>query len=549
MITPSPSFARILGDTDLMVRSPAPSGSDITMHSLNVLLLMLATLVALTMTLLPLLTIDRNFDVTPELSLQNLAASWDPVMLEAIRNSVALSVIASLFAILCGSLLTTMLEKWTILVSLTVVFSYSVNPVVRALSYADLFVLRTPAQTMLNSMLGEWAGQMIVLPALILGIHYLPIYLLRFLFVIRKQHVTHSLSGILNIAFVTIPSFLRGLPIAFALFFLLTFFDYWVIQVISGGKALYWSQMFEQKAFVARDIGQAGMLIVIGLLLTAIAYAGMLLLCGIARRLWRGLRPLTVSKLHLPSGGRMTDVLTAILLLFLAWPALFTILELIKTNWAVPTPYLMNGGLRAIGLTLVLSAGVAIVSTVLSFAFSAWMQERPDRTKWWLPSLYFLALVPEAAYVLFSLSVTGLGILKGSGFWLFLLMTSFTTPMSFFLWESLWDETEKRKLWLIAASMRGRFFATLPLALKEWRRFFALTFIVNLWLTIDNVFITNFAAGPKWKPLSAVIFSATKRGFSQQEFLTSTLGSMTILMLIGCAAILSRKSSTAKTEA
>ncbi len=541
MITPSRACARALGGTYSMQKSPAPSGTDLAMHSLNALLLFLAVLIALTMTIIPFLTIDRNFHISPELSLRNLFASSDPVMLEAVRNSVTLSCIASLFAIAYGSILTTLLERWTKIIAVGIVIVYSINPVVRALSYSDLFVLKTPVQNLFNALFGQWAGQMIILPALILGIHYLPIYLLRFLFVIRKQHVTHRLSGILDLAFVTIPSFLRGLPIAFALFFLLTFFDYWVIQVISGGKALYWSQMFEQKAFVARDIGQAGMLIVIGLVLTVAAYAGMLLLCSIIKRLWRTLRPLTIAKMHLPSGGRITDALSILLLLLLAWPAFFTILELFKTDWNHGNLRLMDGGLRAIGLTLVLSSGVAVASTLLSFAFSAWMQERPTSTRWWLPGLYFLALVPEAAYVLFSLSVTGLGLLKGSGFWLFVLMTSFTAPMSFFLWESLWDETEKRKLWLVAASMRGGFFATLPLALREWRHFFALTFIVNLWLTIDNVFITNFAAGPKWKPLSAVIFTATKRGFSEQEFLTSTLGSVTILLLIGCALILSKR--------
>ncbi len=210
------------------------SGIDLWLTALNGILWAVTILIGFIMVALPFLTVDRNFHVTPIVSFANLRASWDPVMLEAIRNSVELSVIASLFAILCGAVVTRILAKWPLVIGIGIVLVYAVNPVIRALSFSELFTIYTPIQQWTESLFGERWAQMIVLPAIILGTHYLPIYLMRFLFVIRKRTVSHELTGLLDFLFVSLPSFLRGFPISFALFFLLTFFDYWVIQVIGA---------------------------------------------------------------------------------------------------------------------------------------------------------------------------------------------------------------------------------------------------------------------------------------------------------------------------
>lgn len=462
-------------------------------------------------------------------------------MIEAIRNSIVLSVIASLFAILCGIVLTRALARFPMIVGCGIVLVYSVNPVIRALAFSELFTIDTSLQTWAIRIFGEWNAQMILLPALILGAHYLPIYLLRFLFVIRKSTVAHELKGLLDLCFVSLPAFLRGFPISFALFFLLSFFDYWVIQTIGGGKALYWSQMFEQKAFALRDVGQAAMLIILGLVFTVAAYGAALSLAAFLRMLLRRLRPLTVGAIRVATVPWIGSILGSLLLLLLAWPLFYSVMRFGSIMLHATPLRLMEGAERSIMLTLLLTSLIAFCSTILAFLLSAFFQEHKTRSRWWLPSLYFLALVPEAAYVLFSLCVTGLGILKASPWWLFLLMTSFTAPMSFFLWESLWGEAEERKLWTLTSAMHGNIVGTLGMAIREWRRFFALTFIVNLWLTVDNVFITNFAAGPKWKPLSAVLFSATKRGFQDEKFLTGSAGSVSLLVLIGVMMFLSRQ--------
>lgn len=503
------------------------------LHVISAVLSFLAVLIGLCMFVLPFLTVDRNFHITPVLSIQNFINAWDPLMVEAIQNSVVLSVLASLFAIGCGAILTRLLARWPLVVGVGIVLVYSINPVIRALSFAELFTIDTPLQQWAIALIGEWGAQMILLPALILGAHYLPIYLMRFLFVIRKPVVAHELSGWLDAFFVSIPAFLRGFPISFAIFFLLTFFDYWVIQTIGGGKALYWSQMFEQKAFVVRDVGQASMLIILGLVMTVIVYVLALAICNMLRLLMRRLRPLTIATIRSVRIPYLPTILSVSVLLCLAWPVFYTVIRLFEILMHHGEFRLMDGAWRAIGLTVILTGSIALCSTLLSFVLSAFFREHQEKCQWWLPALYFLALVPEAAYVLFSLCVTGLGILKAGPLWLFVLMTSFSAPMSFFMWESLWGEGEERKLWMLVSAMRGKFIETLGLAVREWKRFFALTFIINLWMTIDNVFITNFSAGPKWKPISAVVFSATKRGFQDDKFLTGTMGSVVMLSLIG----------------
>lgn len=518
------------------MRQRRPFSIDTALHGVNVVGTALSILIALCMFLVPFLLIDRNFHITPGLSLANAMQAFDPLMIDAIRNSVLLSILASLFAISCGALITRCITRFPlILVGLVLV--YAVNPVTRAVSYAELFTITLPIQQMATTLFGEWPAQMILLPSLILGTQYMPVYLMRFLFVIRKERVTDDLRGLLHFTFASVPSFLRGMPISFSIFFLLTFFDYWVIQTIGGGKALYWSQMFEQKAFVARDIGQAGMLIILGLALTVLVYILTLLLCTMLRRLLAHVRPLRIARIRLPSLRIVGILCTAAVCLFFSWPLLYSVIRFGAILRHDASFVLMNAAARSIGLTILLSSLIALCSTLGAFVLSVFFRNRPRICRWWLPSLYFLALVPEAAYVLFSLTVTGSGLLKASPLWLFFLMTSFTMPMSFFLFESLWGETEERKLLTIVAAMRGSFLPSLSAALREWRRFFALTFVVNLWMTVDNVFITNFAAGPKWKPLSATIFTATKRGFQDAEFLTGSLGSLSILA-VACIALL-----------
>jgi ABC-type spermidine/putrescine transport system permease subunit II len=306
--------------------------------------------------------------------------------------------------------------------------------------------------------------------------------------------------------------------------------------------------MFEQKAFVVRDVGQAGMLIILGLGATVIAYVGALALCGFFRFFMHRIRPLAVVTFQFPSSKVLGDVIGACVISFLAWPAIYSVHRTVSIFLRGTDIRLMDGAVRSVLLTVVLAGAIACCSTLLSFLLSAFFQEQRHRSRWWLPALYFLALVPEAAYVLFSLCVTGSGILKASPWWLFFLMTSFSAPISFFLWESLWGEAEQRKLWMLSSAMRGHLWRTFGLALREWRLFFGLTFIVNFWMTVDNVFITNFSAGPKWKPISAVLFSATKRGFQDEKFLTGTLGSLTILALIIVVVFITRQRSVTRDQ-
>lgn len=339
---------------------------------------------------------------------------------------------------------------------------------------------------------------------------------------------------LLETLFDDIPVWVRGLPISFALFFLLTFFDYWVIQVISGNTVLYWTPLFVQKGFQARAVSEAALMIVIGLGATFAAYAGALACSTFVRLLWRQLRPLWFRRRKgpAPAWGMLRATLAWIALLFLAWPLLGSLLKLARYLLGGSEIAFMGDTGRALFVMIALGAGVATLSCLLGLALSAVFQESPGRRKWWLPALYLLALVPEAAYVLFSLFVTGTGILHASLPWLIALMASFSIPISFFLWESLWGESERRKLWMLGSAMGHDPVQAARLALTEWRKQCGIVFVVVFWLTIDNVFITDFAAGPKWKPLSAVVFNATKRGFSEEEFFSSLLGTVTVLAVI-----------------
>jgi ABC-type Fe3+ transport system permease subunit len=514
----------------------------------NIIFWALSILLLLVMVVVPFLQIDRNFNISPSFSLSGVIATWDTSLLSALWNSVVLSVIASLFAIACGGLLGRFIEKRPLWLFALMIAVYSINPVARALSYFDLFQLYTPFYDWTILLLGRRFATTIILPALILGMHYLPIYLMRNLFVLKKSNTAHNLPPFLETLFDDIPLWVRGFPISFALFFLLTFFDYWVIQVISGNTVLYWTPLFVQKGFQARAVSEAALMIVIGLLATLVAYIAALFVSTVLQRILRMLRPLHFA--HIKGQSKMIEMLGAICswiaLLFASWPLLATVIKLILILRAGEQIDVVTNTDRGIIVMLLLGVGMGIVSATLGLLLSAVFQERPRGRRWWMPPLYFLALVPEAAYVLFSLFVTGAGLVHANIFWLFFLMASFSVPMSFFLWESLWGDIEKQKLWLVGAALSTQTSRTLMTMLREWSKPWAVVFIVMFWMTIDNVFITDFAGGPQWKPLSAVIFNATKRGFSSDEFFSSVAGTLSVFAVIAATLLLSRKSREQK---
>ncbi len=510
-------------------------------HALNVLFCVLSVLLLGLILVVPLLSIDRNFTVTLALSTSGITGMWDAALLSALRNSVMLSVAASLFAIICGGLLSEILRKTPHWLFIIVVGVYAVNPVVRALSYFDLFHIYTPVSVWSAALFGDRPSSTIVLPALVLGIHYFPVYLMRHLFIVKQTNMLHNLPQVLESVFDDIPLWIRGFPISFSLFFLLTFFDYWVIQMISGNTALYWTPLFIQKGFQARAVSEAAFMIVVGLGVTFAAYVVAQMLCSCILLLWRRLRPLWFTGIRAQSSivlhGRKIAGWSVVLLL--SWPLLWSLISAIRIS-SGGTFTLMPHTLRAILVMLGLGAATAGISVCGGFALSVVFQEHPRRRAWWLPALYFLALVPEAAYVLFSLVVTGSGLLKGNILWLLFLMTSFSIPISFFLWESLWGDRERQKLWMIGSALLRNPLQAITLAGREWKRQAAIAFVVVFWLTTDNVFITDFAAGPKWKPLSAVVFNATKRGFSDAELQSGFLGMLAILGVIGGVMLCTR---------
>jgi ABC-type spermidine/putrescine transport system permease subunit II len=538
---------------DLACPSVAPEGEggylSLTMRkaaaafgTLNAGFWTLSILLGLVMLIVPFLQIDRNFNINPSLSLAGVVATWDASLLSALWNSVSLSVIASLFAIACGGLLNRFIERRPLWLWGLMIAVYSVNPVARALSYFDLFQLYTPIDDIAAMLVGQKFATSILLPSLILAMHYLPIYLMRNLFILKKENRAHDLPPLLETLFDDIPVWVRGFPISFALFFLLTFFDYWVIQVISGNTVLYWTPLFVQRGFQARAVSEAALMIVIGLVATLAAYVAALLLSVTIRTLWKRLRPLMFAGLRVRSKtlAMISTFCAWIALIFCSWPLWGTVIRLITTLTGDDEFRLVLDTDRGIFVMLVLGIVTGVVSATLGLMLSAAFQERPRANRWWLPALYFLALVPEAAYVLFSLFVTGAGILHGNPFWLFFLMTSFSVPMSFFLWESLWGPVEQQKLWMIGNAMSRQPIKAVQLAMKEWGTAWATVFAVIFWLTIDNVFITDFAAGPTWKTLSAVIFNSTKRGFSTEEFYSSVLGTVSVLVVIGVTLALSK---------
>jgi len=520
--------------------------STTSLHIINAGFLVLSVLLLAVMVAVPFLQIDRNFNISPSLSLSGVVASWDASLFSALWNSVELSVIASIFAIACGGLLDGFIRKRPMWLFGLMIAVYAINPVARALSYFDLFQIYTPIYEWTASLMGQRFSSNILLPALILGMHYLPVYMMRNLFVLKKRNISHDIPPLLETLFDNIPVWARGFPISFALFFLLTFFDYWVIQVISGNTVLYWTPLFVQKGFQARAVSEAALMIVLGLLATIVAYLGALLISTVLQQILRRLRPLWFSALSKKrsSLGWLRTPLSWLVLVFVSWPLIGSIIKFFLLLWE-QTPFeTVDGTDSGIVAMLLLGTGMGALSATLGLVLSISHQERPAASRWWMPSLYFLALVPEAAYVLFSLFVTGAGVLRGNPWWLFFLMASFSIPMSFFLWESLWGEAEKRKILMLGSALDQRPLKAIGLAMREWQRPWSIVFVVIFWLTIDNVFITDFAAGPGWKTLSAIIFNSTKRGFSSEEFTSSVLGTLSVLTIIGIALLSSRRTST-----
>ncbi len=515
----------------------------VALDSLNVIFWILSILLLAVMIVVPFLQIDRSFNITPSLSLSGVVSTWDMSLVSALMNSVVLSVIASLFAIVCGGLLGRFIDKRPLWLFALMIAVYSVNPVARALSYFDLFQVYTPFYDWTVALLGRRFATTIFLPALILGMHYLPIYLMRNLFVLKKRNTAHDLPPLMETIFDNIPLWVRGFPISFALFFLLTFFDYWVIQVISGNTVLYWTPLFIQKGFQARAVSEAALMIDIGLVATLAAYIVALVLSWLLRHVIRKLKPLWFA--GITGRSKIADAIGTFLawcmLIFASWPLIGTIIKLLLSLSSDVPVRLVTDTDRGIFMMVVMGVGMGVVSATLGLILSIVYQEHPTRSKWWLPSLYFLALVPEAAYVLFSLFMTGAGFIHANPVWLFFLMMSFSVPMSFFLWDSLWGDIERQKLWMLGSAMGKQPIKSLGLAIKEWTKPWAIVFVVIFWLTIDNVFITDFAAGPKWKTLSAVIFNSTKRGFSEEEFYSSVLGTLCLLAVIGVTFVMTRK--------
>lgn len=513
-----------------------------TFTVLNIGFWTLSILLLLVMVAVPFLQIDRSFNISPSFSLSGVVATWDAALLSALWNSVLLSVIASLFAVACGGLLNRFIERRALWLFGLMIAVYAINPVARALSYFDLFQVYTPINEWAAALFGRRFASSILLPSLILGMHYLPIYLMRNLFIVKKENRMHDIPPVMETVFDDIPVWIRGFPISFALFFLLTFFDYWVIQVISGNTILYWTPLFVQKGFQARAVSEAALMIVIGLLATLAAYLVALLISISLRQLWRKLRPFWFAGIR--GESRITtlaiSVLSWLALIFASWPLWGTLIRLMLTVTSGDEFRLVTDTDRGIFMMLTLGIVTGVVSSTLGLMLSAFFQERPQANRWWLPALYFLALVPEAAYVLFSLFVTGAGIIRGNPFWLFFLIASFSVPMSFFLWESLWGPVEKQKLWMLGNAMARKPLHAVSLAIKEWRTQWLVTFAIIFWLTIDNVFLTDFAAGPTWKTLAAVVFNSTKRGFSAEEFYSGLLGTVSVLIVIGIALFMSK---------
>lgn len=498
-------------------------------HGLNALFWGVAVALVACSLVVPFLTIDRQYNITFAFSFDSIMGIWDGAVVSALWNSVLLSCIASVFAIACGSAVTTLIKKFPYVLLVVMLAVYSVNPVARALSYFDLFLPYLPHTPFASN---------ILLPALILGIHYLPIYLMRSLFVVGQGgHADVQYKGILKLVFVDIPPWVRGFPISFALFFLLTFFDYWVIQVISGNTVLYWTPLFVQKALASRALGEAALMIDIGLIVTLGAYLAAVLLQFMVRLIWRNLRPLHFRRGFRVGARNDTNIIWnflryiwfATVAVFLTWPAVSVAIRLVRLLSSGHSIVFTQGVGRAIVVMIILALAVAAVSAVVGLILSAVYQTNRRKYRWWLPALTLLALVPEAAYVLLSLFITGSGIIRGNPYWLFFLLASFSIPMSFFLWESVWGEQELLKLRLLGTAMKSRAEHSTGLALKEWQSWAGIIFLVMFWLTVDNVFITDFAAGPKWKPLSSVIFNATKRGFSEAEFFSTVLSAAIIL--------------------
>lgn len=511
-------------------------------QGINIVFWGITVVLLLCILILPFLEFDRQYNITGNISFRAISLLTDSSLRAALMNSVLLSLISSLFAVLCGSVVTSALKKRSVLLLGGLLAVYSINPVARALSYFTLFQVYTPIYRISEQIFGARFSMTILLPALILSMHYLPIYLMRSLFILKQKEAEGTQYNAWHrMLFLSIPPWVKGFPISFALFFLLTFFDYWVIQVISGNTVLYWTPLFIQKALQSRAINEAALMIGAGLIITVGAYLVAVAASFLVRMFLRTLRPLSFTRIpSLPNLGKIFQHSISIgISIFLLWPLMNMILRLIPLILSGKSIPLTPGAIRAIILMALLGIAVGILSTGIGLFLSAVFQTSPGRYRWWLPALYVLALVPEAAYVLWSLLMTGSGLLHGNPWWLLFLMLSFSIPISFFLWESLWGEVEQLKLWLLGAAMKNSLTGNMKLALAEWKKSAGIIFLVILWMTIDNVFITDFAAGPKWKTLSAVIFDATKRGFSDSEFITSVVsaacvfGFFVIVLAIG----------------
>ena len=318
------------------------------------------------------------------LSTDSILHIWDSALLSALLNSIALCILASFFAIGCGTILSGkgVLPRWVLCFLIGV---YAINPVVRALSYFDLFHILTPMYVWSARLFGDRTSSTIILPAFVLGIHYLPIYLMRYLFILKKRNTLHDIPRFLELLFDDIPLWIRGFPISFALFFLLTFFDYWVIQLMSGNTALYWTPLFMQKAIQARAVSDAATMIVLGLIVTLLVYILASVLSRCTLLCWRFLRPLRCVQFSVQSsfftGARLLLRYASIALL--SWPLIWIALrvgKIVTQHSFVVMPHTT----RAILTMVFLGISTAGISTILGWLLSVIFRQHPHRRRWWL---------------------------------------------------------------------------------------------------------------------------------------------------------------------
>jgi ABC-type spermidine/putrescine transport system permease subunit I len=459
---------------------------------------------------------------------------------EACGRSLALGLISALVGVFFAETLAGFSRGKPYLTAI-IILPYCVNPVFRVLAQFKLILyieswLWLPTSVYVASY---------ALPAMAIALNYLPVFLCLNMFREWRGSPMAALSPFEQWIFVWLPVWLKRLPIEFALFFLLAFFDVWVVQLIGDNRLNFWGPLVVHRAFQARDVASASVMVCLGIVITVLIFFVIKMICRLLSRLLLSMSPLAVRRsLRSRHQGWLQPsmrLLQGLILSLVLWPFLYLIIEAIYVYSNAANVEAWRERDR-VSSTVILAWIVGVLGSVVGFLLRS---SRLTIKRWWVKDLPLqaLALAPEASFALPVLFIFQTKILKAGLSAIALSMLSYSIALGYLLWRSFAERKGEAKLRVVFYSMRRRLLKPLWIACLENRRLLVGVAALLFWFSAENVFLVSYLAGPEWQTISPRLLTGAMRGLDPAEVALSCHGFIAVALgLVGPAIWILRPS-------